>query len=251
MDFTRITEPETWLALLSLTAMEIVLGVDNIVFVTILTSPLPEPKRTRTARLGLLLAVGMRMVLLAAIAWIMGLTQEITRIAGHPITGKSIILIVGGLFLIGKSVTELHKKVDAKDESPVGAPAAAAKQAGAIIAQIVALDLVFSLDSVITAVGMVEPEEIWVMVVAIVIAMAVMLAGARPIGAFVHKHPTLKVLALAFLILIGAMLVGEGIGRHIPKGYIYFSMVFALIVEAINMRVRKPAAPAPEVRSGS
>ncbi len=251
MELAGIDAPETWIALLSLTAMEIVLGIDNIVFITILTGRLPEPLRTRVARLGLGAALIMRLALLASIAWIMTLTDELGRVFGHPVTGKTLILVLGGLFLIGKSVTELHKKVDGRDDdaphaSERGATAQLSRRAIAmVILQIVALDAVFSLDSVITAVGMVEPEEIWVMMVAIVIAVVVMLLGARPIGEFVSRHPTIKVLALAFLILIGVMLVAEGVGQHIPKGYIYFAIVFALLVEMVNMRVR--AAPPPRL----
>ena len=252
MDFSGISEPETWIALLSLTAMEVVLGIDNIVFITILTGRLPEEVRTKVARLGIALALVMRLGLLGAIAWIMSLTDELFAVAGHPVTGKSLILLFGGLFLIGKSVTELHKRIDAHDDTPVGVAdqgEAARRAVGMVIVQIVALDAVFSLDSVITAVGMVEPEEIWVMMIAIVIAVVVMLIGARPIGEFVTRHPTVKVLALAFLILIGAMLVAEGIGQHFPKGYIYFAMAFAMLVEMVNMRIRAveapPAADAP------
>jgi predicted tellurium resistance membrane protein TerC len=246
MDFTGIDRPETWVALLSLTAMEIVLGIDNIVFITILTGRLPAQQRMRVARIGLGLALGMRIGLLFAIAWIMSLTATLFTAWGVDVTGKAIILIAGGLFLVGKSVTELHKKIDEHDETPVGAnvtpPKKGKRQVGLVIAQILALDLVFSLDSVITAVGMVEPEEIWVMVIAIVVAVGVMLAGAKPISEFVSKHPTIKVLALAFLILIGVMLMAEGVGRHIPKGYIYFAIAFALAVELVNMRVRHPGA---------
>jgi predicted tellurium resistance membrane protein TerC len=243
MDFSGIDQPETWVALLSLAAMEIVLGIDNIVFITILTGQLPPEQRMRTARIGIFLALFMRIALLFAIAWIMTLTTELWRPFGISITGKSLILIVGGLFLVGKSVTEIHKKIDGHDETPVGTSGKAKRAVGMVLAQILALDLIFSLDSVITAVGMVEPDEIWVMVVAIVAAVIVMLVGARPIGDFVSRHPTIKVLALAFLILIGVMLVAEGLGRHIPKGYIYFSIAFALGVEAVNMRMRRAAKP--------
>ena len=257
-----IDRPETWIALVSLTAMEIVLGIDNIVFISILTGRLEERLRLPVARAGLFIALFMRIGLLASIAWIMGLTGRLFTAFGHDVTGKSLILFLGGLFLIGKSVTELHKKIDGHDETPLGATAdpkgakglkkrAVARAATSTILQIVALDLVFSLDSVITAVGMVEPEEIWIMGVAIVIAVIVMLAGARPIGDFVMRHPTVKVLALAFLILIGVMLVAEGIGQHIPKGYIYFAMAFALVVEMINMRLRKRRGGTGDARGAS
>lgn len=254
LDFSGIDEPETWIALLSLAAMEIVLGIDNIVFITILTGRLPVEQRTRTARIGIFLALFLRIALLFAITWIMSLTAVLTTVAGVEITGKSLILMLGGLFLVGKSVTELHKKIDGHDDAPVGTSGQAKRAAGMVVLQILALDLVFSLDSVITAVGMVEPDEIWVMVIAVIAAVIVMLAGAKPIGEFVTRHPTIKVLALAFLILIGVMLIAEGLGRHIPKGYIYFSIAFALAVEFVNMRIRRaprppaaapPAAPPP------
>jgi len=242
MDFSGIDQPETWIALASLAAMEIVLGIDNIVFITILTGKLPPEIRTKVARAGLFGALFMRLGLLAGIAWIMSLTTPLFELFGIQFTGKSLILIVGGLFLVGKSVTELHKKIDEHDDSPVGTGEhghGGKRAVGMVLLQIMALDLVFSLDSVITAVGMVEPEEIWVMMIAIVFAVIVMLLGARPIGDFVTRHPTIKVLALSFLILIGVMLVAEGFGHHIPKGYIYSSIVFALLVEMINMRIRR------------
>ncbi len=239
MDFSGITNPETWIALLSLAAMEIVLGIDNIVFITILTARLPPEQRMRTARIGIFLALFMRIGLLFTIAWIMTLTRELFAVAGIPITGKSLILLGGGLFLVGKSVTEIHKRIDEHDEAPVGTDGSAKRAVGLVLLQIVALDLIFSLDSVITAVGMVEPNEIWVMVIAIVAAVIVMLVGAKPIGDFVSRHPTIKVLALAFLILIGVMLIAEGLGRHIPKGYVYFAIAFSLGVELVNMRMRK------------
>ncbi|UJR87014.1 TerC family protein [Sandaracinus amylolyticus] len=245
MDFSGIDTPDTWIALLSLAAMEIVLGIDNIVFITILTGRLPPEQRARTARIGIFLALFLRIALLFTITWIMSLTNVLGHVLGVAITGKSLILISGGLFLVAKAVTELHKKIDGHDETPVGTSGRATRAASVVILQILALDLVFSLDSVITAVGMVEPDEIWVMVVAVISAVIVMLVGAQPIGAFVSRHPTIKVLALSFLILIGVMLIAEGFGQHIPKGYIYFSIAFALAVELVNMRVRK-AQPAGE-----
>ncbi|MDQ3031325.1 MAG: TerC family protein [Myxococcota bacterium] len=243
MDFSGIDRPETWIALLSLATMEIVLGIDNIVFITILTGRLPPEQRMRTARIGIFLALFMRIALLFAIAWIMTLTTELFSVFGVSITGKSLILIAGGLFLVGKSVTELHKKIDGHDETPVGTKGEAKRAVGMVLLQILALDLIFSLDSVITAVGMVEPDQIWVMVIAIISAVLVMLIGARPIGDFVSRHPTIKVLALSFLILIGVMLMAEGLGRHIPKGYIYFAIAFALGVEMVNLRMRRAAKP--------
>jgi predicted tellurium resistance membrane protein TerC len=241
MTLPGLADPETWVALLSLVAMELVLGIDNIVFITILTGRLPESQRERTARLGIGLALVLRIALLFAIGWVMSLTEELTRIGGVSVTGKSLILFGGGLFLIAKAVLELHKKLDEHDDAPVGTSGVGGSQAGVVLAQILALDLVFSLDSVITAVGMIPPEQIWVMVVAILASVVVMLLGARPIGDFVTRHPTMKVLALAFLVLIGVMLVAEGVGNKIPKGYVYFAMAFALGVELVNLRVRKRA----------
>lgn len=245
MTLADIDRIETWIALLSLVAMEVVLGIDNIVFITILTSRLPEEHRQSTARIGIALALGMRIALLFTITWIMGLTAELANVFGVSITGKSLILLIGGLFLIGKATLELHKKVDEKDETPVGVASGDVRsQVGMAIAQILLLDLVFSLDSVITAVGMVPPEQIWVMVVAILVSVVVMLVGAKPISEFVLRHPTMKVLALAFLVLIGVMLLAEGAGSSIPKGYVYFAMAFSFAVELFNLRVRRSASPA-------
>lgn len=238
---TGLTDPATWIALVSLIAMELVLGVDNIVFIAILTGRLPEAQRPLATRLGIFLAVGMRIGLLFAIEWVMSLTSEFANVMGVSITGKSLILWVGGLFLIGKAVLELHKKIDEHDNTPVGTSGNASAQMAKVIGQIVALDLVFSLDSVITAVGMIPPEQMWLMIVGILVSVAVMLAGAKPIADFVSRHPTMKVLALAFLMLIGVMLVAEGLGQHISKGTIYFAMAFALLIELFNLRVhRKP-----------
>lgn len=239
-----IQDPSTWLALASLVAMEVVLGIDNIVFITILTGRLPEHLRERVARLGIGLALVMRIGLLFAIQWVMSLTREIAVVLGVSLTGKKLILLVGGLFLIGKATVELHNKLESASDAE-GAEAEPAR-VGVVIAQILALDLVFSLDSVITAVGMIPPEQLWVMVTAILVSVVVMLVGAKPIGGFVTRHPTMKVLALAFLILIGVMLLAEGVGQKIPKGYIYFAMAFSLGVEAINMRLRKARGAAPQ-----
>lgn len=230
-------DPETWLALLSLAAMEIVLGIDNIVFISILTGRLPEGDRARIARLGIGLAMIMRIVLLFSISWVMSLTTPLFTVRGHEMAGKHLVLLVGGLFLVGKATTELHGSATGAHE--VEAAPRAPSTAFAVLAQILALDVVFSLDSVITAIGMVEPDEIWVMVLAVLVSVGVMLAFAGPVTAFVERHPTVKVLALAFLILIGVMLLAEAIGQHIPKGYIYFAMAFALAVEMVNIRVRK------------
>ena len=238
--FPGIAEVDTWIALVSLVAMEIVLGIDNIIFIAILTGRLPEAQRPRATRIGIFLALGMRVVLLFAIGWVMSLTRELTNVMGISITGKSLILSAGGLFLVGKAVLELHKKMEEHDDAPVGTTGRAAGEMTTVIGQIVLLDLVFSLDSVITAVGMIPPEQMWVMIVAVLFSVIVMLFGAKPIADFVTKHPTMKVLALAFLILIGVMLIAEGIGQHIPKGTVYFAMAFAALVEFINLRLRKP-----------
>jgi predicted tellurium resistance membrane protein TerC len=258
MDFSGLGEAQTWIALASLSAMEIVLGIDNVVFIAILTSRVPVEKRARTARIGLAIALLMRVALLFGIAWIMRLTRPLFTVAGLALSGKSLILLGGGLFLVGKAVIEIHHKMEGLEEH-TGERAARAG-VGAVIAQIVALDLVFSLDSVITAVGMIEPERIWIMVIAIILAVIVMMVGSRPLGELVNRHPTVKVLALSFLILIGVMLVAEGLGRHIPKGYIYFAIAFAVGVEAVNLRVRaaaerrragarsSPSSPSPSAR---
>lgn len=242
-------------ALVTLTAMEIVLGIDNIVFIAILVGKLPPKQQPRARKLGLAGALVTRILLLLAIGWVMGLTREVVSIPAFwtteaddrfGITGRDLILLVGGLFLIGKATYEIHDKL----EGSVGtrSPRSAASF-GAVVGQIMVLDIVFSLDSVITAVGMVRsrPEAAWVgltiMISAVVLAVIVMLLFAAAISAFVEKHPTIKMLALSFLILIGVMLVVEGFHSHIPRGYIYFAMAFSLIVELLNMRVRQVNEP--------
>ncbi|MDI1484482.1 TerC family protein [Polyangium sp. y55x31] len=235
-----IQDPETWVALISLCAMEIVLGIDNVVFISILTARLPADKRDRVGRMGLLLALVMRIGLLFTISFLMGLTKPLFTLplVGAAISGKSLILLVGGLFLMGKSTNEIYAKVE-KDEEEEHGGGSKATSVGLVIAQILALDVVFSLDSVITAVGMIPPEQMWVMVTAVMVSVGVMLLFAKGISGFVLAHPSVKLLALAFLLLIGVMLVAEGMGQKIPKGYIYFAMAFALGVELLNMRFRK------------
>jgi predicted tellurium resistance membrane protein TerC len=229
-----------WVALLTLTAMEIVLGVDNIVFIAILVARLPADKRERIRKLGIGLALIIRIGLLFALSWLMGLTQPLFSVFDKAFSGRDLILLGGGLFLVAKASHEMHAKLEGPEESgPGGAPRAAA--VGAVLAQILALDIVFSLDSVITAVGM--ASQLWVMVTAMVISVGVMLVSAGKIGDFVDRHPTVKMLALSFLLLIGVMLVAEGMGQHINKGYIYFAMAFALGVELLNMRLRKVHKP--------
>ncbi|MFO0664153.1 MAG: TerC family protein [Polyangiaceae bacterium] len=241
-----------WLVpLLTLTAMEVVLGIDNIVFLSILVSGLEEHRRKTARQIGLALALIARLLLLLGVKWIMGLDQALFHwsslgfvpefwLQNHKVdavTGRDLVLLFGGLFLIGKSVREIHHKAEGESE----APKERGTSFGAVLVQIVLIDLVFSLDSVISAVGMVD--TIWVMVVAMVLAVAFMVLFANFIARFVEQNPTFKMLALAFLILIGVMLFAEGIGTHIPKGYIYFSMAFALGVEVLNMRARKKRAP--------
>jgi predicted tellurium resistance membrane protein TerC len=213
--------------------LEIVLGVDNIVFISILSAKLPAAEQERARRVGLTLAMFMRIALLFTISWVIGLTAPLFTIFGHGLSGRDIILIAGGLFLLGKSTSEIHELL----EGDVGHKTArAAASFGSVIAQILALDAVFSLDSVLTAVGL--AEQLWVMVVAIVIAVGIMLVSSGVIAGFVNRHPTVKMLALAFLLLIGTALVAEGWDVHIPRGYLYFAMAFSVFVELLNLRVR-------------
>ena len=227
-----------WVALLTLSILEIVLGIDNVVFVSILAGKLPKDQRERARKLGMFLAMFIRIALLGAITWVMGLTAVLFTLLGHGVTGRDLILIVGGLFLIAKSTHEIHLKLEGDEEHGGGRPAATF---GSVIFQILLLDIVFSLDSVITAVGM--AEHLAVMVAAVIIAVAVMMLAARMVSDFVERHPTVKMLALSFLLLIGMSLIGEGWGQHIPKGYIYFAMGFSVFVEAINLRIRAKQAP--------
>jgi predicted tellurium resistance membrane protein TerC len=234
----RLLTVDALVALITLTAMELVLGIDNIVFLSLTTSRLPVQQQAVARRVGLALALGMRLLLLLTITWVMGLTEPIFSIVGRGISGRDLILFVGGLFLIYKATTEIFDRLEGEEAHGV----ATGKQPGSrafasAIVQIMLLDLVFSLDSVITAVGM--ANEIWVMVIAMVIAVAVMLFTAGPLSAFVDRHPTIKMLALAFLLLIGVMLVAEGTGQHIEKGYVYFAMAFSVFVELLNLRYRR------------
>lgn len=234
-----VTLPEAWIALATLTALEIILGIDNIIFISILVGRLPEEMRQRARIIGLSLAMGMRILLLLMIAWIMRLQQDLFAVAGTGISGRDLILIGGGLFLLAKSTVEIHHAVEgARKDKEVGHAVATF---GGVILQIGLIDLVFSLDSVITAVGM--ADHIPVMVIAIVLAVLVMMFAARPIGEFVDRHPTVKMLALNFLLLIGIALVAEGIDFHIPKGYIYFAMAFSVLVEMLNLRIRGQSDP--------
>jgi predicted tellurium resistance membrane protein TerC len=236
---TEIITAENLLALLTLTLLEIVLGIDNIVFISILTGKLPPKDRPRARRIGLSLAMIMRIALLLAISWVMRLTDPLFEPFGHPISGRDLILLGGGLFLMAKATWEIHDKLEGSEHHDGKGRKAATF--GAILVQILLLDLVFSLDSVITAVGM--ADAIWVMVAAVIIAVGAMLVFAGAVSEFVERHPTVKMLALAFLILIGVMLTAEGLGQHVNKGYIYFAMAFSLGVELLNMRLRRMSKP--------
>jgi predicted tellurium resistance membrane protein TerC len=234
------------LALATLSAMEIVLGIDNVVFIAILVGRLPEARRELARRLGLILALGIRILLLFAITWMMGLTAPLVTVLGHGVSGRDLILLSGGLFLIFKATWEIYDKVEAGPHEPT---AAAARTAFAwVIFQILLLDIVFSLDSVITAVGM--ANDLGIMVTAMVIAMLIMLVSAGAVSRFIDGHPSLKILALSFLLLIGVMLVAEGMGSHIEKGYIYFAMAFSLLVELVNMRYQRKQGTAAAARRG-
>ena len=229
---------ENLIAFLTLSALEIVLGIDNIVFIAIISNALPEHIQSRARRIGLLLAMGTRILLLLGITWVMGLTAPLFGVLGHVVTGRDLVLLVGGLFLIAKSTFEIHEKTEPHD--PHRPEAAKVRGFAAAITQIAILDIVFSLDSVITAVGM--SGHVAVMVAAVMAAVAVMMVFADAVSHFVSRHPTVQMLALSFLILIGVFLVAEGLGRHIDRGYIYFAMGFSLLVELLNMRARKASA---------
>ncbi len=231
-----LVDPGTWVSLVTLTALEIVLGIDNIVFLTILAGRLPPEQQPRARRLGLLLALGTRLLLLFAITWLMGLTRVLFRLLGHGFSGRDLILAAGGLFLVGKATFEIHDKLEVR-HGPEGGPSGGESSFAWVLAQIALLDVVFSLDSVITAVGM--ASHLAVMVAAMVIAVGVMMAFAGPVGGFVERHPTMKMLALAFLLLIGVTLVAEATGRHIERGYLYFAMAFSFGVELLNIRARR------------
>jgi len=227
------SDPQAWIALGTLLALEIVLGIDNVVFISILAGKLPESQRQRAVYTGLLLAMLTRIALLFSIAWLVGLTAPLFAVAGFEFSGRDLILLGGGLFLLYKAVSEVHDKLEGEEGHESNKVAASF---AAVIGQILLLDIVFSLDSVITAVGM--ADDIPVMVIAVIVAIIIMLAAANAIVTFVDRHPTVKMLALSFLILIGVSLIAEGFGQHIPKGYIYFSMGFAVMVEFLNLRAK-------------
>ncbi len=238
------TDPTAWIGLLTLTVLEIVLGIDNIIFISILSSKLPKEDQAKARQLGLFGAFGTRVLLLISIAWIVKLTRPLFTVAGVEFSGRALILLVGGLFLIGKATYEIHDKLEGT--SHADGTTAAARSLMAVVVQIMLVDIIFSLDSVITAVGMVQ--QVSIMIGANIIALGVMLLAAGPISDFVDKHPTIKILALAFLVLIGTNLVAEALGQHIPKGYTYFAMAFSFLVEMVNLRVRAKGEPAIELR---
>ena len=233
-----LTSPETWIALVTLTVLEVVLGIDNIVFISILAGKLPAKDQQRARTTGLAFAMVMRILLLLSLTWIMRLTRPFFAVFGHPFSGRDLILLGGGLFLLWKSTREIHDKLEGEEG---GQNVKGRAKFRDVIVQIVLLDLVFSLDSVITAVGM--ARQLGVMIAAIVIAVGVMLVAAGAISDFVHRHPTVKMLALSFLLLIGVTLMADGLGQHIPKGYVYFAMGFSVFVESLNLRLARKAAP--------
>ena len=233
-----LTDPQAWLALLTLTVLEIVLGVDNIIFISILVGKLPKQRQNKARVLGLGLAMLTRIALLLSIVWVMKLTTPLFTAFSREISVRDLILISGGLFLLWKSTIEIHDSLEGAVGEKTGKAVAGF---GAVLAQIAILDIVFSLDSVITAVGL--ASEVAVMIIAIIIAVIVMMFSAGAIGAFVDRHPTIKMLALSFLVLIGVTLIADGFGLHVPKGYIYFAMAFSVAVELLNMKVRKKAHP--------
>ena len=232
-----LTNPQTWIAFATLTLLELVLGIDNIIFISILVDKLPKEKREFARRIGLFIAMFMRIGLLLVLAWIVGLVAPLFSVFGKDISGRDLILILGGMFLIWKSTTEIHQSMEGEEEH--GSSAVKATFA-AVILQIMVIDLVFSLDSIITAVGMVD--DVRVMIAAVIASVGLMMLFAGPIGRFVSDHPTIKMLALSFLVVVGVVLVAEGFDHHVPKGYVYFAMAFSLGVEVLNIRMRKRSA---------
>ncbi|HEX6623077.1 MAG TPA: TerC family protein [Pyrinomonadaceae bacterium] len=235
-----LTDPQAWIGLLTLTVLEIVLGIDNVIFISILAGKLPAEQQSKARTIGLALAMLTRILLLFSISLIMRLTTPLFEVFDHGVSGRDLILLVGGLFLIGKSTHEIHSKLEGEEGH---ASARVAPTFASVIIQILLLDIVFSLDSVITAVGMVS--NLWVMVTAVVIAVGFMLVFAGPVSAFVERHPTVKMLALSFLLLIGTTLIADGLGFHIPKGYVYTAMAFSVFVEILNLKMRKRKAAKP------
>lgn len=237
LTFAWVTNPEIWLSLVTLSALEIVLGIDNLVFIAILTGRLPAHQRALGRRVGLALALITRLMLLATLAWIVGLVEPVFSVAGKAFSWRDIILIAGGLFLLWKATVEIHEMVEKEEDEPDRPQGAAGVTFRGVVLQIAVIDIIFSLDSVITAVGM--ADQLWVMVTAVVIAMIIMIIAANPLAEFVSAHPTVKMLALAFLLLIGVILIADGLGLHVPKGYIYFALAFSVAVETLNHFVRR------------
>lgn len=235
MDFSIFLAADAWIALLTLTVLEIVLGIDNIIFISILSTKLPAHQQKKARRWGLGLAMGTRILLLLSISWILSLQEDLFSVAGHGISGRDIVLLLGGLFLIYKATTEIHSKIEGDEHE--NNPKLKRPSFSSVIFQILILDIVFSLDSVITAVGMVDADKVIIMILAVIIAVIIMLFAADPISNFVHKHPTVKMLALAFLVMIGVSLLIEGSGGHVEKGFIYVAMGFSVIVEMLNLRM--------------
>jgi len=233
-----LTDPQLWIAFITLTVLELVLGIDNVIFISILSGKLPAEQQPRARFIGLSLALVMRVILLFSLSWVIGLTEPLFAVFGQEVSGRDLVLLIGGLFLIAKSTHEIHGSLEGEEGE-----ASRKVYSGftAVIVQIMLLDIVFSLDSVITAVGMVN--NLWIMIAAVVISIIAMMLFAGKIGAFVQRHPTIKMLALAFLLLIGVTLIAEGMHQHISKGYIYFAMAFSVFVEFLNMRLRKKTKP--------
>ena len=239
-----LTDPQIWISFITLTVLEIVLGIDNIIFISILAGKLPEGQQAKARTVGLMLALVTRVLLLCSIFWLTKLTAELFVIFGHGVSGKDMVMLSGGLFLIWKSVHEIHGNLEGEDHAKSGGRQLSF---AAVIAQIILVDIVFSLDSVITAVGL--AQKIGVMIAAVVVAMIVMLAASGAISGFVNKHPTIKMLALSFLLLVGVVLIGDGLGQHVEKGYIYFAMAFSFAVEMLNIKMRNKRAKPVELRS--
>ena len=241
--FAWMASPEAWVALLALTAVEIVLGIDNIIFLSILVAKLPAAQQAKARQIGLGLAMGMRILLLLSLSWLLGFTQPLLTLLGQEISGRDLILVAGGLFLLAKATLEIHGSLEGEEGA---ASARAVVSFAAVIVQVVLLDIVFSIDSVLTAVGM--ANDIPVMILAVVISVGIMLVASGAIHEFIERHPTVKMLALAFLVLVGVALIGEGFDAHIPRGYIYFAMAFSVGVEMLNIRTRRRAAEPVHLR---
>ncbi len=233
-----LADPQIWIAFATLTVLELVLGIDNVIFISILSGKLPAEQQSKARFIGLTLALVMRVILLFSLSWVIGLTAPLFAVFGQEVSGRDLVLFIGGLFLIAKSTHEIHGSLEGEEGSELKR---VYSSFASVIVQITLLDIVFSLDSVITAVGMVN--NLWIMIAAVVISIIAMMLFAGSIGSFVQRHPTIKMLALAFLLLIGVTLIAEGLHQHIPKGYIYFAMAFSVLVEFLNMRLRKKAEP--------